>query len=244
MTTTLIVFAVYLVIHVLSYLGKEAAKRKEKERQREAAQRRQLEAGRMAPPSQTESRNPATVDAPFGTPSGQPPALDVPPSSRRTGKPVDDVAARRREQLEQLRQRREGKRPGTATAGHQSTAASSAGSLPSDVMRKRQPDSDQRRRAEAEVQRARQARLAEQKRQVQAAKARSAQAAAELRTHDESVPTRAAAVQVIAAQGTFNPIRDQLLAQLQDRKAIRQLLVVRELLDQPAALRPPPGDQP
>ena len=34
MTTTLIVLALYIVIHVLSYLGKEAAKRKEKERQR------------------------------------------------------------------------------------------------------------------------------------------------------------------------------------------------------------------
>ena len=243
MTTTLIVLAMYVVIHVLSYLGKEAAKRKEKERQREAVQRRQGESGRITPPAPAPA-GPSNIEAGFGA-AGPVGARASPQPPRRTGKPVDDLAARRREQLDQLRQRREGKRavstnPGTPVSTPTVSRIPGLKNIEPtrDEMRARQMELERRRRAELEGSRLKQQRAVQQQREAEAAKERREQALGSVL--QASLQADRPLTRVQTATDPFaaaSLLRSNVATQLHNRATLRQFFVMRELLDRPLSLR-------
>jgi hypothetical protein len=239
-TITIIIILIYVISHVVSALAKQAAKRKEQERQRQMAERRRIEAGgALTPPTLPGAKR---VDPMFGGSTGTLSPTPV-PGSRRIGTPADDLAARRREQIDQLRQRREGRRAGQA-AQPRSTAPARPGGLSSDpfaatreeqqrraselARARREQDLRSSKKQEAEIQRRReQTRKAAQK----AERARR-QAVAEQASAPKS-PTLG------PMSGHLSPPRGQHRAALHDRQALRQLLVLKELIDPPLALRGP-----
>ena len=245
MTTTLIVLAMYIVIHVLSYLGKEAAKRKEKERQREAAQRRQVEAGRMPPPAPTGPRT-LSIEPGFGSAGGPMGTTAIPQPPRRTGKPVDDVVARRREQLDQLRQRREGKRAGSTPPSPPVPVPTAprmpgprSGEIARDEMRARQ-ELERRRRSEVEGNRLKQQRAAQQQREAEAAKGRREAALGQVlqaSLRPDLPRTRPQTALVTDSLVSGVPLRLAVAERLHNPASLRQFFVMRELLDRPLSLR-------
>jgi hypothetical protein len=165
----------------------------------------------------------------------------IPQPPRRTGKPVDDLVARRREQLDQLRQRREGKRAPSTTPSTPMSAPTTIAQMPGprtagsarEDMRARQAELERRRRAEVESKRVKQMRAAQQLREAEAARERREQA---LGGASQGPLPR---TQAVLMTDIGNALRSNLTAQLHNRAALRQFLVMRELLDRPLSLREP-----
>jgi len=256
MNTTIIIIVIYAIIHIASYIAKESAKRKLNQRAREAAQQKQRAAGaQVQVPS---SVPPATDGTVFGQGGSYNPTPTPLPTQTvpRTGKPLDDLAARRKEQLEQLRNRREGRRipqPAPLRVGTPRAvlpnvlAPTTVRDLPaSDQSRSRQQDREQREREQAKAKRIQLAKAAQQ-RDAEAKKRRDmARRAAQMEEQRQQQLAEApeGRPQAAAAITPRIPVKVAdskvgLRAKLMNQASLRELFVIKELLEPPIALRGP-----
>src|SRR5262245_35564641 len=99
MSTTIIVGIIVVIAHLISAIAKESAKRRERERVRQEAERRKIATGTATPPTPMI----ATAGPPASVTSVPGPII---PEPIRSGRPVDPLIAQRQSQLEQIRARR------------------------------------------------------------------------------------------------------------------------------------------
>src|ERR1043165_3282167 len=93
----------YLAVHVFSAIAKESAKRKLKQRQMAQDEQRRMAGSRMdTPPAQTATNQPVEI-----RPVERQTAIrtGTPPTMSRGGKFLEDLATKRKQQLDQLRDR-------------------------------------------------------------------------------------------------------------------------------------------
>jgi hypothetical protein len=251
MSYTIIILIIYAAAHIIAAMAKKAAERKERERLRIEMERRRGHVGLPAPSAEQPAHG--STDPIWGQPGG--PANPLPPTVR-SGRPIDDLAARRKQQLEQLRIRREA---GRAGAGHASVRT---GSPP--TQRSRVPQADFELSAQAEEQR-RQREQAEARRiqhaqetqrrenekrarrerarqeQSRREQARQAQAPAQLhRPTPVATQPQTSRTQGAYAQGPRSaniPATRALQARMRAPGALRELFIIKELLDPPVSLR-------
>jgi len=249
----IIIAILYGLFHVLQLVLQAAAKRKEQERIRLEAERRRLASGQMSSPKTL-----AGTDDGTGTGDIQPRVGPAPaPQPIRAGRPGDDLAARRRAQLEELRTKREGRRiatPSTPARPVQSGPLSRSTQTPSIPPRVGREEririelEQQRLRRENEARRklmdvqastrpkdAEQAKLAEERarRQLQEQQAAMAVSAPAAATR-QSVTSAASVVRSVKS-----PSKAAIIELLRTPNSMRQALILKELLDRPLALRIP-----
>jgi colicin import membrane protein len=246
------VILVSVIWQVVSSIIENAAKRKEQQRIRELAQRRR------GAPETAVSAGDAAPRPELARASAPPTAA---PSSPRMQTRAEELAARRQAQLEELRKRRSGQ--GRPTAPTQvriapQTPTSASQGIPTMQGRRGQPivsrpadPASIRRAQEAErlrqlqVQRRRQQELlaagqAEAREKTLADARRQAERAAALKR--AAAARRAAAAPRGAGGVLLTPIdgritSGRLQSLLRDRRSIRELFVLKELLDPPLATR-------
>ena len=245
----LIVVAI-LVVQIVASIIQQRRKEQEKQRAREAAARRQMLAEAEAPAGQAGQSVPTMTQ----------PGVESPTAAA-------DLEARRRAQLEQLRQRREGRRiglPSASGAGQAPptgpraglpvpgvrTQASPPSSKPqsqpwtatSDQARSRQQEVERRAREQARLVRDQQARVAEERDAAQRAaseRERLRRAARESQQQSRQAEQRQADQrQAAAAMAIGGPVPVlQLRNRLSQPGALREVFLLKELLDPPVALR-------
>jgi|SRR5687768_3544361 len=239
--------------HIGSAIAKESARRKEKERLRQAELQRQ-QTGISASPTRGE----VIVDQPiFG--GSETATTPMPVSARaRPSSPVDDLAARRREQLEQLRNRREAKRLPTGQSTPQRLDVSQRPGVRDTGEALREDLASRARRQEAQRKSAEQARTA-QKREAQAQArsrrqqaARTASLAAAQKARQQSAPQHVISQREVTGQREVQQTQQtqatrsvarqtggvgNLRRQLKNRASLRELFVLKEIIDLPVSLR-------
>lgn len=257
---TFIILILYAAAHVITAIAKKSAERKEQERIRAEMERRRGGAGAQAPAKdQPSATNPVpqdsrvSIDPVWGQPGG--PANPLPPTVR-TGKPVDDLAARRKQQLEQLRLRREAGRGAVRTA---QTRAPSPPTQRAEVATTIldpgiQAEEQRRQREKAEVRRNQQAQETQRReteKRTRRDKARQDQSRREqvkpIPPPDElHRPTPVIAqAQTVRTQRAYaqgprtksHQMTRALQSRLRDPGALRELFILKELLDPPVSLR-------
>jgi len=255
MRTGVIIMILYGIFHVVQLVLQASAKRKEQERIRLEAERRRIAEGQMTAP-----RTIAGVDDGTGTgdvvPRMGPAPVQQPP---RAGRPADDLAARRRAQLEELRTKREGRRTSTASTPIRPGSPPSpiptsprTATLPPQVAREdrtrireleqqRLKREDELRRQQMEMQASIRRKDAEEarhaaeqvRRQLQEQRAASLEAAPASTTRASSTPTAS------IARSVKSPTKAAITEMLRSPNSMRQALILKELLDKPLALRNP-----
>lgn len=236
-TWGLIIAALYVVVHVLSALMKEIAKKKEREKQMEEAERRRIAQARLEPPALPDhARAPELFQVPQPVRPGpaSPSTIAPTPVPIRTGRPIDDLAARRKAQLEKLRM-------GKPTPSRPT-------SPPPDLFRRpaSQPTPPPVRTLEeqARINREHQRAIAKTKGQQ---RQREVAAAAQRRRLATVEPEVAAPVSTLATARAApskpaEPVRahvhsDSIRERLRNRQSLRELIVLKEVIDPPLALR-------
>jgi hypothetical protein len=229
--TTIIVLIIYAIFHVVSWLVQKAAQRAEQQRQRDAMAG-QTQAGVLAG-----NRGVSRGHSPIPRTSPAPVVI-----SQR-----DDLATRRKAQLEQLRQRREqrkGPQPASIRVGTVMPPGGRQSQRPSPVERgPSMGGAEAARGARQELERRR--RDAEQaRRQWQSQQ----QVPPERAPAPPTKPQRKPAVRDDVSAGEIGaprhavtmgrPVDRRLVAKkLTDRKLMRELFVINELIQPPLALR-------
>jgi hypothetical protein len=255
---TIIILIIYAAAHIIAAIAKKSAERKEQERIRAEMERRR--GGGQAPamnqpgpsnPAPQESR--VSIEPVWGNPGG--PANPL-PTSVRTSKPVDELAERRKQQLEQLRLRRE------AGRGTIRTAQTRVASPPTQRTQAAtttldpgiQAEVQRRQREKAEVRRAQQAQEA-QRREVEK-RTRRDNARKDQSRREQVKPTpqwdelhrptpviaqsQTSPTQRAYAQGPrvkSHQMTRALQSRLRDPGALQELFILKELLDPPVSLR-------
>ncbi len=239
-----LIVVVILVLQIVASIIQSRRKEQEKQRAREAAARRQMLAEGEAQPSTLVTLASADVGGASSSSSVE-------------------LEARRRAQLEQLRQRREGRRfgqpsmvgsaggsvaspPTAPRAGvplprvEPSRAASQPQSQPwtatSDQARSRQQENERRARDQARMLKEQQMRLTEERDAATRAivdRERSRREASQRQSDQHKIATVAAAAGAKAAAS--------ISSRLHQPAALRDLIALKEVLDQPVALREPIG---
>lgn len=250
----LIIVAFYVIAHIISVIEKARKERLKKQAQMQrgqttvAAQPSATPASPREMPLETRPGWSRTPPAASGLPG---PLPGIPQASRSpSARPADDLAARRKAQLDELRRRRgqtgAPARPIAPTpSGPTLGSPAPAPSRPPMPM-PRQAPLDAGRLAKAEAERRRQA-------ETKAARERALQQALSAAGHMERQQARAAeAAAASAAQLGGAPQGSQSAnaarkiaavrnvasgAALKDRNMLRQALILRELLDPPISIR-------
>jgi hypothetical protein len=249
----LVVLAI-IVLQIVASIIQNRRKEQEKQRAREEAARRRALA---------EAQGQAGAAGPGGAVVGQQPSGQMSMAGGGPGavvsaprQAVDDLEARRRAQLEQLRQRRDGRRIGQPSAmsggavaapptspragipspvargSVQTHPSSSLGS--SDQARIRQQEADQRARQQALEFREQQRRMGAERDAVERASQERE------RQRRETVARQAEQRRTAAAAATAGPVAAATLSQrLHQQTSLRDLMVLKEVLDAPLAMRDP-----
>ena len=243
----LIIMLLYVAVHVFGALTKEAAKRKEQQRKKEELEQRRVAAGRLEAPAADDKTHadwrlsPSEAVRPADRTPTPAPAR---PASVRLGKSLDELAARRKEQLDQLRARRDvavraepvqtGKPPeARLPSGTFSPPAQQAPAQPppTRITAKPQPSIDQaRRRQDAK------ARL-EQQARARAQQEQRAASAAEFTAATEAVSSAAYGSPGHVAQSGDRYKVNLRFKQLKRPAALRELMILKEIIDPPISLR-------
>jgi hypothetical protein len=243
---TIIIFCLYLAAHIISAIAKESAKRKAEQRKREELARQRGETGVLASSPGASSQIP--VD-PMRSGRGNPAVMTPPMTSERTGTRRDDLAARRREQIEQLRNRRQvrqgipqgGGSRGSVVQGRQPEVQfPHPESQDREAQRRRELEEGQKKRERQEkVQKGElEAKVRKEQTRREQVIRESRQAAAELRATPEQIVAEERPNDSIAAGRAHQiVVRDHFRARLMEPKSIRELLVLKEILDRPLSLR-------
>jgi hypothetical protein len=253
------IFAIVVLVQVVAAIAQKGAKEKQKQRMREVAEQRRREVAAR------QGARPAPPD------SGRAVMEATPESARPGGR--QDLAARRKAQLEELRRRRAGRGPSPTRASVGKAPGQAAPQRPARMTPKPTPtppkpeirtvradlrgvrEAEERARRERHPEQARQprpARKARQGRQVR----RQRQAAPTPPPIPEPQPTRRrGAVPSSGAHGTVRPTSEgeigrgreatqrrahhvaALRSQLQDRAVLRDLFLLKEMLDPPVSMR-------
>ena len=234
----LLVALLYLAIHIASIVAKEAQKRKERVRLMEQAERRRMTEARLELPGPEEATTQLQPSA-WQRPGVARPPAPPPPSSRSRNGPLDDLAARRKQQLEQLRNR-----PAPAPVQRPHTPQPSRTDLPPSA---RMPTAQGRIETESErLRRESATRTSEQQRAARqrsalakAQKLQQAQREAEQQRKAElhAMATSFDAPHLHAAPITHHKPSTAIMAKLKDRNTLREVFVLREVIDPPLALR-------
>ncbi|MCI0362467.1 MAG: hypothetical protein L0Y44_01075 [Phycisphaerales bacterium] len=239
MTWGIIAAVLFFVVHILGAIAKEAARRKELEKRREAEQRRQLELGRASGPVMTGPMAPEAASSTLRIES-----VPARPDRMQPIGTVDDLAARRKEQLEQLRQRRENRQVQRATVAR---PPADRGAVPADLSSSRvsrvdavkapKDQREQREREQAKARRLQEARAAQQRREAVKKAARErldAERDSEpeqeaVRSEDQPAATRISHSKQVAGA--------KFRSKLKDRASLREIFILKEVIEAPLALR-------
>lgn len=221
----------YGAYYVITAVLQAQARRKQQERAREAAQTR----------TDAASRSGSEVIA-------QPESQSI-----RQGQPVDDLAARRKAQLEQLRARRDiraAPQPAQVRIGTPAPGGPAGAPFPIQVERvpvdrKRQEEQAVRRRRELEFQRQRQAKAARQREAQARARKQAARTSPPIETGARPVPVgqptaRAvaeSAVRAVLSVGASSARADSFRRRLNDRAFLRDAIILNEIISPPKSLR-------
>ena len=250
MTYTFIVLIIYVAAHIIAAMAKKAAERKERERIRVEMERRRGQSGPAQPTSQQAQ---VAGDPGWGQPGG--PANPL-PSPVRTGRPVDDLVARRQQQLEQLRLRREAGRQGARSAPTRSdtppvqrTEAPRRQNLEPGL----EAEQQRRLREQAEARRVREANEARRREDEKHRREKKAGRAQE-RPEQSKRAAPSPDPRVVAKSDRTSPVGQTrptaptvrtassqnvgvLRSRLHDPNTIRDLFILKEMIDPPVALR-------
>lgn len=250
---TLIIFLLYGLFHVMQLVLQASAKRKEQERIRQEAERRRFATGQMSAP-----RTIGAADDGTGTgdvvarpgPASTPPAI-------RAGRPGDDLAARRRSQLEELRTKRDVRRtapiptpirPGTSAPLPRSPQSPTIPPQAAREERARVREMDQKRVQREEQSRRMQQELQASQRRKEAETIRLAAERKKLEvksrpTLENANPASLAAVAGATATAFVRqakpPVTVKIVELLRTPHSIRHAMILKEVLDKPLALRNP-----
>ncbi len=251
---------------VIPWIIQQQAKRREQEQARAAAERNQQAQNPFHTATVADAGSESTR---FGQ---QPVAVETRRIGRpiQTGKPLDDLAARRKAQLEQLRNRRMGQPQPQSQPQIQIPTQTRIGQTPptspgmrgrgvgvaagpmTDEARSRQLEAERRARNESRLMREREAQLAKQREAEAKARRDRARKATEQaarqqqaeRPSDEGVArgdlTRRR-MPLVPLGESIEPSQkvrlSDLRKQLRDRSALRRMVIYKEILDPPVALR-------
>lgn len=226
----------YLVVHVASILAKEANKRKERERMMEQAERRRMAEARLEIPAPGVEADQASPVA-WGGPG---PVLSPAPSTGQRASRVDDLATRRKQQLEQMRARQIGgpsqQTRTTPVPGRGMQQSPPPSQLPTDRDRMRREASTH---AEQQARAIRQrAALAKAQKLQQAQREADQRRRAELAEIETTVSEPIKPHAVAAISQVHAPLA--IMRHLKDRNTLRELIVLKEIIDPPLALRTNP----
>lgn len=251
-----ILVMVMIVWQVINGIIESAAKRKEQERLRQLSKRRATGA-EGGPPRQTGGPQQARMRSESAA-----------PASQRTRSRAEELAARRQAQLEELRKRRagQGRAPKSATAGRTQVrigqpggpASGRPGSIGSPQQRpgeligqgadfeaqRRAREAERRRREQLEARRREEARAAEQaearRKALAEARAKASREAFHRRAEAGVVQLRGKPSVARPERGAGAPVQPSAVKRrLKDRAMLRELFVMKELIDPPVALRDP-----
>jgi hypothetical protein len=236
-----IIAIVYLVARVVAAIAKESAKRKEEQRRREEAARRR---GDVVATASAGGSAAAQLDPkPASGQTSAPPAT----SAYRTGTPKEDLAARRREQIDQLRNRRQIRQglpqAGVARPPDQIAGTSARQSTTADQQEqvRRRQEQERAKALHGKQVRAQQRRQdAEARRDRQKRERAFKEAVRDEPVQHPAAPQVAAAAAAHASSVLAGRHPGQQLGlrlRLKNPESLREGLIIRELLDQPLSLR-------
>jgi len=232
----LVIALLYLVIHVASIVAKEAAKRKERERRMEQAERRRMGEARLEIPGP--DAEPAQLQA---APMQQSrPVPTTAPLIPRGGGRLDDLAAQRKRQLEQLRGAQSSRppRPPQSVPGRPGPSPPPR-QAPFQPQGRMDVDRDRLKR-EAATRAEHQGRVNRQRAALaKAQKFQQAQheAATQRRAEFESAVQSSEAPRAHASPISRARATPAILRRLKDRSALRELFILKEVIDPPLSLR-------
>jgi hypothetical protein len=258
---TILIIVLYAAIQLVAYLLKEAAKKREQARRREAGERASM--GTVAQPAPTTDSPGGMMDGGGRGTASRSTGLTIeplpPPTPVRKGMPLEDLAARRKAQIDELRMRREARTMGTAgptgggtkgaggvrarglivpPAGASAPPSDLGGRVTDPMWKDRLEKAKRREEQERQAQRERQQRAVQQREsQTRAVKRRRAESQARLAEESKPPSVEPSDAQVAGVSDQTNTTAKAVLAVLRNPAQLRQAFILRELIDPPLALR-------